>query len=116
MLSDDGSVKQTPPAMRRLDPRPPRASIPVTEEHSSAQARRAVVVVPCYNESRRLPVSDFQQFLERPGAELLFVDDGSADNTAEVLSRICAAHEGRARLLVCGRNGGKAEAGLPRLA
>jgi len=69
-----------------------------------------VIVVPCYNESRRLPVSDFERFLEQPGAELLFVDDGSTDSTVEVLRGICAGHEGRATLLECGKNGGKAEA------
>jgi len=69
-----------------------------------------VIVVPCYNESRRLPVLSFQQFLEQPGADLLFVDDGSSDNTVEVLRGLCAGHEGRATLLECGKNGGKAEA------
>jgi GT2 family glycosyltransferase len=76
----------------------------------TAEPRRAVIVVPCYNESRRLPVSDFERFLEQPGAELLFVDDGSTDSTVEVLRGICAGHEGRATLLECGKNGGKAEA------
>jgi dolichyl-phosphate beta-glucosyltransferase len=81
----------------------------VTQDRT-AEPRRAVIVVPCYNESRRLPVSDFQKFLDRPHAELLFVDDGSTDNTVEVLRRICAGHEGCATLLECSRNGGKAEA------
>lgn len=74
------------------------------------EPRRAVIVVPCYNESCRLPVSDFQKFLDQPGAALLFVDDGSKDNTVEVLRGICTGREGRATLLECARNGGKAEA------
>jgi glycosyltransferase involved in cell wall biosynthesis len=82
----------------------------VTQDQPTAEARRAVIVVPCYNEGRRLPVADFRQFLDRPGAELLFVDDGSKDNTAEVLRALCAGRAGRARLLECGQNGGKAEA------
>jgi glycosyltransferase involved in cell wall biosynthesis len=82
----------------------------VTQDRPTAESRRAVIVVPCFNESRRLPVADFRQFLDRPGADLLFVDDGSTDKTVDVLRGICAGREGRATLLECGRNGGKAEA------
>jgi len=82
----------------------------MTQDHPAAESRRAVIVVPCYNEARRLPVADFQQFLDLPGAELLLVDDGSTDNTVEVLRGVCAGHEGRAGLLECGKNRGKAEA------
>jgi glycosyltransferase involved in cell wall biosynthesis len=81
-----------------------------TQHAPQAEASRAVIVVPCYNESRRLPVAVFRQFLDRPGADLLFVDDGSTDDTAQVLRGICTGREGRAALLECGRNGGKAEA------
>jgi glycosyltransferase involved in cell wall biosynthesis len=85
-------------------------SKPVTQDQRTVDSGRAVIVVPCYNEGRRLPVAEFQQFLDKPGADLLFVDDGSKDNTAEVLRAICAGRENRATLLVCARNGGKAEA------
>ena len=82
----------------------------MTQDRPATESRGAVIIVPCYNESLRLPVLDFQQFLERPGADLLFVDDGSTDKTVEVLRGICAGSGGRATLLECGKNGGKAEA------
>ena len=82
----------------------------MTEDRPTAESRRAVIVVPCYNEGRRLPVADFQQYLGLPGADLLFVDDGSTDNTAELLGGLCAGRGDRATLLRCSRNGGKAEA------
>jgi glycosyltransferase involved in cell wall biosynthesis len=77
---------------------------------STTKSSRTVIVVPCYNESRRLPVADFQQFLDRPGADLLFVDDGSTDSTVAVLRGICTGRDDRAALLECAKNGGKAEA------
>jgi glycosyltransferase involved in cell wall biosynthesis len=68
--------------------------------------------VPCYNEGKRLPLAEFEEFFSenRSGLVFLFVNDGSHDNTAEVLGRLCAAHPDRAHVLCMSRNGGKAEA------
>lgn len=41
---------------------------------------------------------------------LVFVDDGSKDNTVEVLERVCSGFEDRTFILRCEVNGGKAEA------
>ncbi len=69
------------------------------------------LVVPCYNEARRLDVEGFRSYLENaPETRLLFVDDGSRDNTVEVLGRVCAGFEERAAILRCSINAGKAEA------
>ena len=70
-----------------------------------------VIVVPCYNEEARLPLPAFADYLRQPGgADLLFVDDGSADRTADLLNRLCAQFPGRAQLLRLSPNRGKAEA------
>ena len=69
------------------------------------------IIIPCYNEARRLNVAALQSYLalpESPG--FLFVDDGSTDNTAVVLENICRQNSNRAAILRCVRNGGKAEA------
>jgi glycosyltransferase involved in cell wall biosynthesis len=71
----------------------------------------STVVIPCFNEVRRLPVDRIQALGHEPGIQLLLVDDGSTDGTALALERICHALPlGRARLVVLDRNCGKAEA------
>ncbi len=70
----------------------------------------SVVVVPCYNEARRLSLTGFEQFRQYPNVHLIFVDDGSTDDTQAVLADLCARLPGQARVLVQPKNGGKAEA------
>ena len=51
------------------------------------------VIIPCYNEERRLNVSAFQFFVqENSGYHFYFVDDGSTDKTAELLNNISKTH------------------------
>jgi dolichyl-phosphate beta-glucosyltransferase len=71
--------------------------------------RRIAIVVPCYNEGRRLPVGKFEEFLRNSEAEFLFVDDGSRDNTQEVLASLKAARPDRVTLIHQAENRGKAE-------
>lgn len=72
---------------------------------------RTVVVVPCYNEARRLNMRAIQDYGRRAdGAELLFVDDGSRDETLELLAHLHGNHPRRFSFLHLAKNGGKAEA------
>lgn len=73
---------------------------------------RVTIVFPCYNEGRRLEPEVFISFLEQnPAFRFLFVDDGSTDNTPELLCRICeACPKGQALSLKLEKNSGKAEA------
>jgi glycosyltransferase involved in cell wall biosynthesis len=69
------------------------------------------IVVPCYNEARRLPVDVFRTFaVAEPRVRFLFVDDGSTDGTWRVLSRLVEAAPGRFRAIAQRPNRGKAEA------
>lgn len=70
----------------------------------------AVVVVPCFNEERRLSDEDFLALAAAPGMRLLFVDDGSTDRTRERVRVLSARGNGRVDLLELGANRGKGEA------
>jgi len=72
---------------------------------------KTTIVIPCYNEARRLDSAAFLEFLASdPDTAFLFVDDGSTDETAGVLRDLVARASGRASMLALERNSGKAEA------
>jgi glycosyltransferase involved in cell wall biosynthesis len=51
--------------------------------------QKTVVIIPCHNESFRLDIETYELFLEsNPSIFLLFVDDGSIDNTFEKISTL----------------------------
>jgi dolichyl-phosphate beta-glucosyltransferase len=81
-------------------------------ERSQLSTTRTVVVVPCFNETHRLNRETFLGFDWRT-VELLFVDDGSTDDTRAALELLCLQLRARgveAHTLVLGRNGGKGDA------
>jgi glycosyltransferase involved in cell wall biosynthesis len=70
-------------------------------------------VIPCYNEEHRLRVDAFEHFLlhdEHSNIHLLFVNDGSTDNTLNMLKNFCARFPERTSVLDQQPNRGKAEA------
>ncbi|HEX8153105.1 MAG TPA: glycosyltransferase [Thermoanaerobaculia bacterium] len=70
-----------------------------------------IIVVPCYNEERRLDVEAFRRFaIEGARLEFLFVNDGSRDGTLKVLEALRAENPARFSVLDLDRNRGKAEA------
>jgi dolichyl-phosphate beta-glucosyltransferase len=79
---------------------------------SPAVLAQSAIVVPCYNESARLRVREFENFLDSdaPNSVVIFVDDGSSDQTAAVLERVRKGREGRVVVLQLPVNRGKAEA------
>lgn len=71
---------------------------------------QTTIVIPCYNEAKRLNGEAFKDYADKnPDVSFLFVNDGSKDNTIDVLKVLC---EGKSRLqyMDLERNGGKAEA------
>jgi CheY-like chemotaxis protein len=75
------------------------------------QKRSVGVVIPCYNEETRLLKSDFLNFIDtNSGYHLCFINDGSTDNTLEVLENLQQGREDFITVYNCKKNGGKAEA------
>jgi CheY-like chemotaxis protein len=69
------------------------------------------IVIPCYNEEQRLSSDEFKEFVNKNlGYHLCFVNDGSKDNTLDVLYSLKKGNEGRISVYDCKKNGGKAEA------
>jgi dolichyl-phosphate beta-glucosyltransferase len=70
----------------------------------------ASIIVPCSNEAARLRPAALREFLPgAPEVEMLQVDDGSTDATADLLHEL-AASCGQVQVHVLARNSGKAEA------
>ncbi|NNK61114.1 MAG: response regulator [Flavobacteriaceae bacterium] len=75
------------------------------------QERCVGVVIPCYNEEERLLSKEFINYVEKnTGYHLCFVNDGSKDNTLQVLRNLQKGREDYITVYNCEKNGGKAEA------
>lgn len=69
------------------------------------------VVIPCYNEEKRLKTKAFTEFVKNNlGYHLCFVNDGSKDDTLKVLKGLAKGREDYISVYNCEKNGGKAEA------
>ena len=70
-----------------------------------------ILVVPVYNEARRLVADPWLQYLAADRSRAVyFVDDGSTDNTIELVEQLAAHAEPQVRILRLPKNAGKAEA------
>ena len=57
---------------------------------------RFSLVIPCYNEAANLPLllERCKKLADQPGVEVVLVDNGSTDNTAEVLQNLLPLYPG----------------------
>jgi glycosyltransferase involved in cell wall biosynthesis len=71
------------------------------------------IVIPCYNEAARFPLDCYTQFLNHEGSknvQLVFVNDGSQDETLKVLENLKANFQNAVSLVNLKKNVGKANA------
>lgn len=71
---------------------------------------RSIVVIPCYNEAKRLDVDVLTHFSLSTSISILFINDGSKDDTLEVLQNICSRAPEHCSYLDLETNCGKGEA------
>ena len=73
---------------------------------------KTCIIIPCYNEASRLSVNLFIIFLNnyKTNYDILFVNDGSSDNTLNVLLQIKNNYPDNCSILNLKENSGKAEA------
>ena len=73
--------------------------------------QKIVIIIPCYNEEKRLQKDAFVSFLSgQPDAVLFFVNDGSKDNTQTTLTNIQLINPAQIRIINLDENKGKANA------
>ena len=76
-----------------------------------ADERPIALVIPCYNEAKRLDSGPFVKALkENENLTLIFVNDGSQDGTLVILHQFKMYASGRVRVIDRPENMGKAEA------
>jgi glycosyltransferase involved in cell wall biosynthesis len=68
------------------------------------------LVVPCYNEAKRLNFEAFNQILQLAPVYLIFVDDASTDSTLELLNDFQEKNSSRVTVIGMKVNKGKGEA------
>ena len=71
---------------------------------------QSIIIIPCYNEEKRLNVNAFVDFADKnPDVAIWFVNDGSKDNTSFILDRM--AYENKnIKVIHLEKNGGKGPA------
>ncbi|XCF05337.1 response regulator [Tamlana crocina] len=89
----------------------PKGTNVISKGEVLIQQRCVGVVIPCYNEEERLLSTEFLNYIDKnSGYHLCFVNDGSKDNTLQVLKNLQKGREDFITVYDCEKNGGKAEA------
>lgn len=68
------------------------------------------LIIPCYNEGKRLPFEDFNTFLKQNEISFFFVNDGSKDNTKILLEDLKKKFPQKVEVINLNENLGKGEA------
>ncbi len=68
------------------------------------------IIIPCFNEEKRILTNEYIAFVQNnPNFNLFFVDDGSTDNTSQVVNNL-TLKSSQIKCLILKKNSGKGEA------
>lgn len=70
--------------------------------------QKIAIIIPCYNEEKRLPLSSLETLLECTDADIFFANDGSKDNTIGIIKNFSEKHIDRCFVINYTQNQGKA--------
>lgn len=70
--------------------------------------QKVAIIIPCYNESKRLDLKNIAQLVSHSEMDIYFANDGSRDNTVEVINAIVSDYSNRCFLIDYQENSGKA--------
>jgi glycosyltransferase involved in cell wall biosynthesis len=70
--------------------------------------QKVAIIIPCYNEERRLNYKNIEPLLLNSTIDVYFANDGSKDNTLEIINSIIANQKQRLHLINFTENSGKA--------
>ena len=70
--------------------------------------QKIAIIIPCYNEEKRLNSSNVDYLMEHSEVTLYFANDGSKDKTVEVINIIVSKYNERCFLIDFNENSGKA--------
>jgi len=105
------SLNEISARVKRLVGTPETNNLVENNDNIIIEQRCVGVVIPCYDEEERLLSTEFLDFVDKhSGYHLCFVNDGSKDNTLEVLNNLRKGRESFISVYDCEKNGGKAEA------
>lgn len=68
------------------------------------------IIIPCFNEFNRLPVLEFTDYIQKNNIHFYFVNDGSTDNTLQLINSLKNQFSDKITIDNCEVNIGKAEA------
>jgi CheY-like chemotaxis protein len=97
--------------VKKLIGAPANNKIETKYSNTIIQKRCVGVVIPCYNEGKRLRGKKFTDYIDKnSGYHLCFVNDGSTDKTLKILNKLRKGRENFITVYNCEKNYGKAEA------